>query len=178
MPKPSRGKTETIKERAIYVYLPSVEMVEEWKKSARRQGTSISKFVIEHVEDSLREKEDPGYKSRGELWKTVKELKEQLKEVEREKRLLEHVVEKLEGEVRKYRAQPFLEEGFHGVRGFQRGLVELLRTGGVLSSEELLSRLGINPSEHEAVKAISKQLEILESYGLVQSSPRGWRWVE
>ena len=171
------GKTETIKERAIYVYLPSAEMVKEWKEKAERQGTSISKFVIEHVENSLHQEEDPSYKSRGELWKTVKELNEQLKEVERDKRILEHVVEKLETEVRKYRAQPFLEEEFQGVRRFQKGLVELLKGGGVLSSEEILSRLGVESSEHEAVRAISKQLEILESYGLVRSSPRGWGWT-
>jgi len=29
-----RRKTETIKERAIYVYLPSHEMVKAWKKRA------------------------------------------------------------------------------------------------------------------------------------------------
>jgi len=56
--------------------------------------------------------------------------------------------------------------------------VEALRAGGVLSNEELLSRLGVSPSEHEAVKAVSKQLELLESYGLVQPTPRGWRWAE
>lgn len=171
------GKTETIKERAIYIYLPSIEMTQEWKERAKKQGTSTSKFVIEHVENSLCQEEDPGYKSRGELWKTVRELNEQLEKVEREKRILEHVVEKLEKEVRKYRAQPFLEEEFQGVRRFQRELVDLLKIGGVFSSEEILSRLGVEPTEPEAVKAISKQLEILESYGLVQSSPRGWGWT-
>lgn len=171
------GKTETIKERAIYIYLPRIEMAEEWKENARKQGTSVSKFVIEHVENSLHQEEDPGYKSRGELWRTIKELQEQLKEVEREKRILEHVVDKLEEENRKLRAEPFLEEGFQGKRKFQKDLVELLRNGGVLGNEEILSRLGVEASEHEAVKGISKQLEILESYGLVQSSPRGWRWI-
>jgi len=29
MPKPNKGKTKTIKERAIYVYLPSIEMAED-----------------------------------------------------------------------------------------------------------------------------------------------------
>ena len=38
MPRPSRGKTETIKQRAIYVYLPSLEMVEDWKRRAERAG--------------------------------------------------------------------------------------------------------------------------------------------
>ena len=68
MPKPNRGKTETIKKRAIYVYLPSQAMVDDWKGRAERADTSISKFVIERVEDSLRREEgDEGYLSRLEL---------------------------------------------------------------------------------------------------------------
>lgn len=82
-------------------------------------------------------------------------MKDRLAEERKKARRLDLVVEKLE-----------------------RELVEVLREGGVFSHEELLSRLGIHQSEHEAVKSISKQLEILESYGLVSSSPRGWRWVK
>jgi len=172
------GKTETIKERAIYVYLPSVELVKRWKEAAKGQGTSVSKFVIEHVENSLRQEEEPSYKSRGELWKEIQRLGEELKETVRAKRLLEHVVEKLEKEVRRYRAQPFLQPDFEGVRRFQKELIGALKEGGIISSEELLSKLDIDPLEHEAVKAIYKQLEVLQAYGLVESSPRGWRWVK
>ena len=172
------GKTETIKERAIYVYLPSVKLAKRWKETARKQGTSLSKFVVEHVENSLRQEEEPGYKSRGELWKEIRRLREELKETAREKKLLEHVAEKLEKEIRRYRAQPFLQPDFEGVRRFQKELIEALKEGRVISSEELLSKLDIDPLEHEAVKAIYKQLEILQAYGLVEPSPRGWRWVK
>ncbi len=172
------GKTENIKERAIYVYLPSVRLVENWKEAAKRRGTSVSKFVAEHVENSLRQGDESGYKSRGELWKEIKRLREELKETARQKRLLDLVVDKLEKEVRRYRAQPFLQTDFEGVRSFQKELIEALRKGGVISSKELLSKLDIDPFEHEAVKAINKQLEILQAYGLVESSPRGWRWVK
>jgi len=171
------GKTETIKQRAIYVYLPSAKLVERWKETAKKQGTSVSKFVIEHVENSLRQ-EEPSYKSRGELWKEIKRLREELKETAREKRLLGHVVEKLEREVRRYRAQPFLQPDFEGVRQFQKELIEVLKEGRVISSDELLSKLDVDPLEHEAVKAIYKQLEILQAYGLVEPSPRGWRWMK
>jgi len=30
MSRVGRGKTETIKERTVYIYLPSFEMVEDW----------------------------------------------------------------------------------------------------------------------------------------------------
>ena len=172
------GKTETIKARAIYVYLPSVEQKERWAESARKQGVSVSKFVAEHVDDSLRQMEDSIYRSREDLLREVRKLREQFERVVKEKRVLEIALDRLEEELRRYRAQPFLDEDFTGVRRYQLKLVDLLRDSTVISSEELLSRLGINPSEPEAVKAVSKQLENLEAYGLVKSSPKGWRWVK
>ena len=81
-------KTKTIKARAVYVYLPSVEQKERWSEYAKQQGVSISKFVVEHVEDSLSQVEDSSYKSSGELWTEVRELKEQLSKVTREVTLM------------------------------------------------------------------------------------------
>jgi hypothetical protein len=52
--------TKTIKERAIYVYLPSLEMARDWKSKAESAGASVSKFVIDRVEDSLRREEGEG----------------------------------------------------------------------------------------------------------------------
>ena len=42
--------------------------------------------------------------------------------------------------------------------------------------EEILTKLNIDPSDTELVKAVNKQLEILETYGLVEYAGRGWRW--
>lgn len=172
------GRTETIKRRVVYVYLPSVDQKERWEEHAGKQRVSISKFVAEHVENSLRQEEDSSYKSRGELLKAVKESREQLDRVTRDKRVLEIAIERLEEELRRYRAQPFLEENFVGVRRYQRELISILREGRFVSSNEILSRLGIRLSEKEAVKAVDKQLGNLEGYGLVRSSPKGWRWVK
>ncbi len=62
------GKTESIKQRSIYVYLPSLEMVDDWKKRAKKGNVSISQFVIEHVANSLRQEEgEDDYKPRAAL---------------------------------------------------------------------------------------------------------------
>ncbi|MEM3833191.1 MAG: hypothetical protein QW128_06320 [Thermoprotei archaeon] len=42
---PDRGKAKTIKNWAVYVYLPSLEIV-EWKWWTEKAGVSISKFVV------------------------------------------------------------------------------------------------------------------------------------
>jgi hypothetical protein len=171
------GKTDTIKQRSIYVYLPSHDMVQRWKTLAKNSGTSISKFVAEHVENSLRE-EEAEYKSRSTLIEENRKLSETLNEKERRIGHLELLVEKLEQDLRQYRAQLFTDEEFTGVRSYDKKLVELLREPGVHDNDVILSRLGIKPTEEDPIKAVSKQLELLQSYGLVKATPRGWSWVE
>jgi len=177
MPKLGRGKTETIKERAVYVYLPSLEVVEDWKSRAEKAGASISKFVIERVEDSIRKEEgEEGYLSRLEFVKRLRVAEEELKKLRDENRLLRKLVDNLDNELKRYRARPFIEEGFEGVRRFDRELIDLLKKGGSYSDEEILTQLNIDPADAELVKAVNKQLEALEAYGLVEYVGRGWRW--
>ena len=172
------GKTETIKQRAIYVYLPSHDAVNRWKALAKEAGTSISKFVAEHVENSLMQEEDSDYKTRSSLLDEIIKLNVTLKDKEKRIRHLELLVEKLEEDLRLYRAQTFTEGSITGIRQYDRKLIEIVREPGSHSSDEILSRLGVKPREQEAVKAISVQLENLERYGLVRSTSKGWIWVE
>jgi len=172
-----RRKTETIKDRAIYVYLPSLEMAEDWKRRAEKGGVSISKFVIERVEESIRREEgEEGYLSRADLIKKLRDAEEELKKARNENRLLKKLAENLDGELRRYRAQPFLDEAFEGVRRFDKDLVELLRKGGSYTQEQILAHLNIDPTDSDLVKAVSKQLEGLEGYGLLEYKGRGWKW--
>ncbi len=178
MARQNSGKTETIKERSIYVYLPSTEMVEDWKARAEKAGLSISKFVMDRVEDSLKreEGEEKGYLSRLELVEKLRAAEEDNKKLSEDNRLLKRLVENLDQELKRYRMKPFAEEGFEGRRSFDKDLIELLREGGSHSQEEILAHLNMDPSEVETVKAVSRQLEALERYSLVEYSGRGWRW--
>jgi transposase len=152
-------------------------MVEDWKRRAEKAGVSISKFVIERVEESIRREEgEEGYLSRAELIKRLRDAEEELKKVKNENRLLKKLAENLDNELRRYRAQPFLEEAFEGVRRFDRDLIELLRRGGSYTEEQILTHLNIDPSDTDLVKAVSKQLEALEGYGLLEYKGRGWKW--
>jgi len=163
---------------AIYVYLPTHEVVKRWKDLAKAAGTSISKFVAEHVENSLMQEENSDYKTRSSLLDEIIKLTEALGEKEKRIRHLDLLVEKLEEDLRLYRAQRFTDESFMGIKQYDRKLIEIVREPGSHSSEEILSRLGVKPREQEAVKAISVQLENLERYGLVRSTSKGWIWVE
>jgi ABC-type glutathione transport system ATPase component len=177
MPRRSLSKTQTIKDRTAYIYLPSIRMLEDWKKLSQAAKTSLSKFVIDRVEDSIRRDEgEEGYLGRIELVKCLKKAEEELKELANENRMLKKLFDNQETELKRYRSQPFLESGFEGIRRYDKELIELLKGGKSYSADEILLRLDIERSEVNLVKAINTQLETLEAYGLIGYSGRGWRW--
>ncbi len=170
-------KNRDLTKRAIYVYLPSVQMAKEWKKLAGKSRVPVSKFVVEHVENSLKQEDRKGYASRAELLKQLREKDEEISKLKQENRLLKMLTDNLDKELKRYRAKPFLEEGFEGIRAYDSELVELLKRSKTIDSGQILHELGIKPKDTELVKAINKQLENLQSYGLIQPTARGWRWI-
>ena len=177
MPRENLSKTETIKERTVYIYLPSFGMLEDWKKRSQAANTSLSKFVIDRVEDSIRKDEgEGGYLSRLELIRRLKKAEDELKELTKDNRMLKRLVDNQETELKRYRSEPFLARSFEGTRRYDQELIELLKSGKSYNAEEILIRLGIDHSNTDLVKAVSNQLEVLEDYGLVAYSGRRWRW--
>ena len=87
------------------------------------------------------------------------------------------VLERYEAELKRYRAQPFQAEDYQGMRGYSKELVEILKSRGHVDSYRLLEALGIDPRESELVKAVSKQLEELEGYGMIKADGKGWQWI-
>ncbi|WP_456478326.1 hypothetical protein [Geoglobus ahangari] len=176
MPRPNKGKTETVKKRTIYVYLPSEEMAEEWKRIAKERKMSVSKFVIECVEGAL-QKDDSDFLSRGKLIEEYSKLKKEVSELRRENHMLKTLVEKLEEELRIYRSRPFLSDEFSGRREFSQELIELFKKRTHIDYDEIYSLLDIDPSKDvELARSYLRQIERLEEYGLIESTPRGWRW--
>jgi hypothetical protein len=48
--RPNQGKTETIRQRKIDVYLPTLELMQQWKHAAEVSGMPLSKYILEVVE--------------------------------------------------------------------------------------------------------------------------------
>ena len=183
MGRHNEGKTETCLKRGVTVYTRSFEQKERWKREAKERDKPLSTFIIEAVENAI-----APVTQNTENIKEIKEenvrLQEENSELRREKEVYKKLYETQEKELRKYRAQPFINEEFEGVRKYDKELVDTLRetkrSDGeqrVLSNDELLSRLSIEVTETEAVKAIYTQLENLEGYGLVKLTAKGWRWI-
>jgi hypothetical protein len=103
-------------------------------------------------------------------------MEEENKKLTDENRMLKTLVEKFDNELKRYRAAPFLDEKFEGSRRYEKMLVKLLREKKFVRSNDVLRILNIDPSDAKLTKALWRQLESLERYGLVESELNGWRW--
>jgi len=168
-----------IKDRSLYIYLPSRVMADDWKNKAEKSGSSISKFVVEHVLDSLNHGENSGsnYVSRADLAKQLRDKEIELRKVRGDSELFKQLSEKLDNELKLYRAQPFLQDNFSGTRQYDRQLIQLLKSQNSVANETILEVLNIDPRQTDLVKAVKLQLENLQSFGLVEGTARGWKWV-
>jgi len=164
------------KSRYVYLYLPSAEDKKRWDKLAKEAGVPLTKFVIEIVENALLE--DSEFKPRAEMIKELGALRDEVRKLRDDLNLKNIVIDKYESELKRYRSATFLEGGFEGRREYGQELIELLKRKTVIDSYRILEELGIDPREADLVKAVSYQLDNLEAYGLVESTPRGWRWIE
>jgi hypothetical protein len=164
--------------RTVYVYLSSAKEMQDWKVRAEKSHAPLSKFVYEHVTNSLRQEDgEESYKPRAQLIDDLRKKDEEIQRLSRENEIVKLALERVENELRRYRAEPFLDENFRGVRRYDKKLIELLKKGEAIDSDHLLHMMRVNPKETDLVKAVSKQLENLEAYGLVQKTRRGWKWM-
>jgi hypothetical protein len=98
--------------------------------------------------------------------------------LKKEVRMLRLAMDKLDEELRDYRAKPFVAEEYRGLRGFERKLGEVLKTRKRIRGEELFDLLGIDPKDRDVTGAVYDQLKLLEAFGFVKAVADGWRWVK
>ena len=165
-------------QRSVKVVLPDMVMLNEWKEMAKGSNLSLSKFVIERVEDSLRQNGDGDRYSRKDLIERNMELEQMVQELQRDLSIKTKAFEALEHELQILRVKPFLGPVMDGERELGQQLIELFRSRKRVSYDELLPLLGVKPMDIELVKGINNQIEALTKYGLITQDLKGWRWVE
>ena len=170
------GKTESIKERRVDVYLDTLDRKERWTELAEEADESLSKFVQRCVEYAI-ERGGPDFAELGERSKQIQELKEEVSELRKEVEQKNIVIEKLQSDLQRHRLEPFIEDDYEGVREYDRELIEILQGADRITGDELVRRLDIDPSESDLMQAVDRQLQQLEDYGLIDNTAKGWRWV-
>lgn len=171
-------KKPKITKRTIPVYLPTIDMKERWKAKAEDAGLSASKFVIEHVENSLAQEENKDmHGSRAELMEQIKDLKDENTELRKRNKMLDTLVDRLDEEMKRYRAQPFMRDEFYGIREYEERLINVFKEREKVRKEDIYDLLGIDPMKSsDIVKGINRQLEILERYGVIDDRGKVWIW--
>lgn len=168
MVKPDRS-------RYVYVYMPSHEDKLRWAGLAKKANINLSKYVISVFENAIANEAEA--KPRGQIVKELSSLRTELKNARENLKQKNIVIEKYEAELKHYRNEAFLKADFQGTREYNQELLAILKKNGTVDNYKLLEDLSIDPKEPELVKAVSKQLEDLEAYGLIVSIPHGWRWI-
>lgn len=161
------------KSRYVYLYLPSKADKDRWEELASKAKTPLSKFIIEIVESTLAEEE---FRPRKELTRELDEIKREIKALRDDVRQKSIVIERYESELKRLRSEAFVDSSFEGSRKCSEDLIKILKDKGSIDSNKLLEYLGIDPMDSDLVKAVSNQLEAFESYGLVETTSKGWRW--
>ncbi len=175
-------KASTVKQRTVYVYVPSTELGEEWKHAAERVGVSLSTFVQEAMEFYLARdapllaKETLQGKYQESL-ATIDALHQEHAELHRKLERMETLLDRYEKQLRDLENKRFLSDAtFTGIRQYSRRLIELFKKESYLTEEMILDLLHIPPSDVDSIKAIDTQINHLLQYGVIQPRQGGYVW--
>lgn len=174
------------KGRRVEIYCSSEEQKARWGKHADERDKPLATFVREVVNEWVREQENgrsgPSFE---ELREELDEARETIDELRQRLDEKDALINELEEDLRTYRTQAFNDPSFQGRRDYDSRLVAFLRTHrGVegapkpATQERILRELDIAPDDADTIQGISAQLRHLKEYGLVESTPDGWRWQE
>ena len=133
----------------------------------------LSKFIISIVDSVVDEKEEMAPRHVREL-EGLKNENKALREDLTRKNIL---IERYEAELKRYRAAPWMEADFKGIRPLNEDLVTILKARGSLDRTQLLEALGIDRRETDLIKALNSQIGALESFGMVRAEGGILQWI-
>jgi hypothetical protein len=173
--RPNLGKAATLKKRSIYIYLPTEEMVGSWKAEAERHGMSVSRFVAEVVDDSMRSN-PAGLTPREELERDLRAAREQLATLKARLDSTESVLLQAQMTIADYRQQLGRTVPESVDIELVGRLVELFVERRILPFLEAPDLLGLSMESPHDMEKLKSSVGFLKSVGLVESSIFDWRW--
>jgi len=159
--------------RLISLYVFSDREKARYAELAKAAGVPLSKFLLSKIEEALAENK----KKPAVPMKELEDMRARIRDLQEEIRLKDIILQKYKAAAEKQQALAFLDENFKGRRVHDRNLADVLKQHGPIYEERLMTLLGVDPSDRELAQSVSKQLEVLEGYGLIKKGARGWRWI-
>ena len=177
------GKTETIRERAVTVYLPTEEMVEKWKEKAKEYREPLSRFVVEVVDDAIR-RNPSGLTPREILEAELQQAKTENRKLAEKIQLLETALKQRDLTVAEYRTEREDAVNLRDLRVPLSEVVDMMQTvdkffrnNESLPMNEAYGKLGIRPNDASKLRALKVTMDLLSWNGLVEKGMTEWRWT-
>ena len=173
--RPNLGKTETIRQRAVTIYLPTKEMVEKWKAEADLNDMSLSGFITEIVDDAMR-KRSAGMTPREELEKKLVEALTELKVLKGKLESADVALKRADETIADYRKRLERTVPEELDAGITSQLVTAFMKSRTILVEKIPESVGIGLDDHEGMVKVLKSLNFLRASGLVENQMFEWRW--
>ena len=173
--RPNLGKSETIKQRAVTVYVPTSNMFEEWKAEAAMHGVSVSRLVYELVDNAIR-KRDSNFIPREELEKKVDDLQAEVESLS-ERLAQAEAFEKEDREtIAKYRQKLSAMPATLDPR-FTRKIASLFLKRDVVPLNAIPGLIGIGLDDKQGMAKIVDSMNFLVACDFIQENMNEGRWV-
>jgi hypothetical protein len=176
--RPNLGKTETIKQRALTVYLPTEEMLKKWKTEAERYGVPLSRYVVEVVDDAVR-KNPQGMTPREQLEQDLEKIRVDYKLALARLKALEETLEERDTTVAEYRSRLTKSEDLHleDIRLMFGPVSDYLRENGALKMNDVYEVFHFSPSNSKSLRSVKASIGLLKRMHLVEEGVDDWRWT-
>ncbi len=173
--RPNLGKTATIRERVAVVYLPTKEMLEDWRKEAEKHDMSLSSFITEIVDGAIRKK-TVGVTPREELEKRLNDALSELKIMKGKVESADVALKRADETIADYRKRLERTVPDELDAGITSQLVSAFMKKGTILVEEIPGKAGVDLNDHEGMVKIRLSLNFLKAGGLVENRVFDWRW--
>lgn len=152
----------------------TVEKV-RWDKYRKNRGWTRSELVRNAVENFINPLE--GASSTRELREQVEKQEVRIRELEGEIEIRNSAIETYRRRMKTMEEAQFIRKG-GGTAHMSKKLVGTLRQDArQWSEQELFMEMGIEQGDMERMKAMSKQLQLLEEFGLLENRRGRWTWI-
>jgi hypothetical protein len=173
--RPNLGKTETIKQRAVTVYLPTDDMLQEWKAEAALHGAPVSRFVYEVVDNAIR-KNSTGVTPREELERRLNDALAEVKSLKERLELAESSLKQADVTVATYRAKISTALPASFDKAIMRKIASLFLERQVVRLDELPISIGVKPDDAKGMAKIRDCLKFLTASDLIEENMSEGRW--
>ena len=163
------------REKYAYIYAKTREDKQRWQKMADEAGYSLSTFLQGLIEDGLASRSGATVKE--DLNRKIEDLRAQNYEMREDLTNAKLRIKQLTEDARRVRDEFWLDKGFSGKRGFDPILLRVLKEHNSIHKFALLDELKIDIKDLDCIEALERQLEVLESYGFIERTNKGWRWL-